>query len=342
MRPSLPSCSRRRFLRGSLALAGLGLLAGCGVLPPQRWQPARVPRISYLTPHTSTGPILPSLLQAFREGLREHGHTEGQTFAIDQRSAEGEADRLPALAAELVRLPVDIILAHGVAAIQAAKTATTTIPIVMATSADAVRTGLVASLGRPGGNVTGLTSLNTQLAPKRLELLKEAVPGISRLGVLWHPAIRGREHEYSETEVVAHALGVQLLSLEVRSPDGFPSAFEAALRDRADALLTLDNFLTVGYQRLIADFAAQHRLPALAGEREFAVGGGLMAYGPSLPDSYRHAATYVDKILKGASPADIPVEQPTKFDFAVNLKTAQALGLTIPDRVRMQATELIQ
>jgi putative ABC transport system substrate-binding protein len=334
--------SRRDVLKGTLALAGVGILSGCGMLPLPGQQDAKVPRIGYLTPDPTTSAIVPALLQSFREGLLEHGYQEGMNVVLELRSAEGDAGRLPDLAAELVRIPVDIILAHGVVGTRAAKAATTTIPIVMGTSADAVGAGLVDSLARPGGNVTGMTSLNAQLAPKRLELLKQAVPGISRLAVLWNPAVRGREREFPETEVAAHAVGLRVLSLEVRSPDGFQSAFENAIRERAEALLTLDNFVTVGYQPLILEFLAKNRLPALSSLREFAVGGGLMSYGSSLPDSYRRAATYVARILKGANPGDLPIEQPTIFEFVINLRTAQALGLTIPQSVLTLATEIIQ
>ncbi len=310
--------SRRRFVQNGLALAGLGLLAGCGITLPQAQQRARVPRLGYLA--LSAG----IFAGEFHQGLRELGYVEGQNILIEWRFAEGREERLPELAAELVRLQVDVIVTQGVE--EAARQATSTIPIVMATSADPVATGAVASLAHPGGNVTGLTAAGPELGPKRLELLKEALPGVSRVAVLWDSSDRGKAVEMRGIEAAARTLGVQVQSLEVRGPDDFEAAFEAATDGRAEALMPLRSPLIAFQRSRIVDLAAMNRLPAMYSGREFVDAGDLMSYGPNQTDSFRRAATYVDKILKGAKPADLPVERPTKFELVINLKTTQALG----------------
>ncbi len=274
----------------------------------------------------------------FFQALRALGWVEGQNITIEPRYAEERADRLPELAAELVQLRVNVIVAGDSAAIPAAKHATSTIPIVMTVSGDPIGAGYVASLARPGGNITGLSNLTPQLAGKRLELLKEVVPGVSRVAVLGPPS----HPDWLELPEATRALGVQLLALKVQRTEEFWRAFEAATRERADGLVVLPAPTTNRYQRRIVDLAAQHRLPAMYPLKEYVQVGGLMAYGPSIPDLYRRAATYVDKILKGIKPADLPVEQPMKFELVINLPTAQALGLTIPPTLLFQADEVIR
>ncbi len=328
----------RQFLQGSLALAGLGLLSGCGQLPFPAQQPARLPRIGVLY-LGSPGPT--PLVEAFQQGLHELGYVEGQNILIEWRYGEDRVDRFPDLAAELVRLNVDLIVVSGAAA-QAAKQATGSIPIVVAVTGDLVGTGLAASLAHPGGNVTGLTTLAPELIGKRLELVKQAVPGLSRLAVLWNPREQAMALEIGEAKVAARTLGVELQTLEARDPGDLDGAFEAALGEGVEALVLVLTAFFISNRPRVVELAAKSRLPAMSGEPDFARAGGLMAYGPSLADMWRRAATYVDKILKGAKPADLPIEQPTKFDFVINLKTAQALGLTIPQEVLMQATEVIR
>jgi putative ABC transport system substrate-binding protein len=300
---------------------------------------AKVPRIGFL----SFGPsgLQQALVDAFLQGLRGLGYTEGQNAAIEYRFAEERQERLPELAAELVQLKVDILVAPSLAA-YAAKQATQTIPIVMATSGDPVATGIVASLARPGGNITGLSLISPELAGKRLELLKEAVPGLVRVAVLWNATHPDKALEWRETQVAAQALGVQLQSLEVRGPDDFDSAFAAAAREQAAALIVLGDPLTYAHRTHIVDLAAKSRLPAMYELREFAAAGGFLAYGPSVPDNSRRAATFVDKILKGAKPGDLPIERPIQFKLIINLKTAQALGLTIPPSLLFQADEVVK
>jgi len=282
-------------------------------------------------------------LRAFRQGLRELGYEEGQNLVIEYRSADGRAERFPDLATELVRLKVDVIVTRGTSAALGARHVTDTIPIVMAWSGDPVFAGLVASLARPGGNVTGLhTMVRPQLGGKRLELLKEVMPGLSRVGVLLDSGDVYARLMMREIERVAHAIGVQLHPVEARRPGDFERAFEAAILDRVDALIAVEGVLTVTDLTRIVDFAAMGRLPAIYGLREFVEAGGLMAYGTDPRDLFRRSATYVDRILKGARPADLPVEPPTKFELVINLKTAKTLGLTIPPSLLRQADYLIQ
>jgi putative ABC transport system substrate-binding protein len=298
---------------------------------------AKIPRIGLLT-ISAPSPAH----EAFRRGLQEFGYTEGRTIAIEVRSAEGRPDRLPSLAAELVRLKTDILVTSGELGISAARQATRTTPIVMAVVGDPVATGFVTSLARPGGNVTGLTNLASGLEPKRLQLLKEAVPRVARVAVLRNPRNRLSRIYWDETVAAAKALGVTLRPVDAADTRELVSAFELVRKERADALsMQPDSFFFAERVR-IAGLAVKNRLPSMHDAREFVDAGGLMSYGPSITDLWRRAATYVDKILKGAKPADLPVEQPTMFELVINLKTAKALGLTIPQTVLARADEVIR
>jgi putative ABC transport system substrate-binding protein len=302
-------------------------------------QPAtHVPRLGLLMPGSASG--YASRLEAFRHGLRDLGYVEGHTITLEYRFADGQADRLPALVAELVRLPVDVLVVDGTVALRPAQHATTSIPIVMV-AGDPVGAGFVASLAHPGGNITGLSIMIPDLSGKRLEFLKEAVPALSRVAVLRHRDAPVAPY-VTETQAAAQALGLQLHVLEVRRPDEFAQAFAAMTSEHADALVVVPSGLFFSHRSQLAALALQHRLPAMFLEREFVEVGGLMAYGPSMADLSRRAATYVHKILKGAKPADLPVEQPTKFELIINLKTAKELGLTIPPTVLFQADEVMK
>ncbi len=283
--------------------------------------------------------------EAFRQGLRDLGYVEGRNLVIEYRFAEGKSERLPALAAELVALKVDVIVAVTTPEALAAKKATRTLPIVFVAAADPVTSGLVSSLARPGGNVTGLSSFFPELVGKRLELLTQAVPGVSRVAVLWHPGFlpeRTEKDMLKGAEVTAQALGVRLQFLEARGPADFDRAFSEMTRARAGALTVLGTTMLFNERRRLVDLATKSRLPAVYPWREGVDAGGLMAYGPNIPDLFRRAATYVDKILKGAKPSDLPVEQPTKFELVINLKTAKALGLTIAPSLLGRADEVLQ
>jgi putative tryptophan/tyrosine transport system substrate-binding protein len=324
--------SRRRFMQGAGA-AGLGLVAGCGRLPWQAVPPTKVYRIGVLAPSGSDRNV-----EALRTGLREQGYVEGQNLTFEFRSGDGN-DGLPAVAAELVGLNVDLIFAMGGAPARAAKLATETIPIVFGVSTDPVPS-LAASWARPGGNATGVIFASSLLAGKRLELLREIAPTISRVAVLWQPA--HRDTDFIETEAAAQALGVELLSLEVHRPDELPSAFDAASQWRAEGLIIVASpFMTANAPQIVA-LATQQRLPTVSQWREFAEAGAVLTYGPNRADSFRRATYFVDRILKGTKPADLPVEQPTRFEVVVNLKAARLLGLTIPQHILLQATEVIQ
>ncbi len=312
-----------------------GLLAA--PLPAPAQQPSKVFRIGYLG-----GTRIPHLLEAFLQGLRERGYVDGQNIIIEYRWAEGRIERYPALAAELVRLKVDIIVTGSVPGALAARDATKTIPIIVQVAGSPVETGLVASLARPGGNVTGIAVLFAELSAKRLELLKETLRKVSRVAVLWNSANPAKVADWRETQAAARVLRVTLQSREVRGPDDFESVFTAITRERPDALITLDDILTLHYRQRIVDFAAKSRLPAIYALREFVDAGGLMSYAVNLPDILRRSATHVDKILKGAKPADLPVEQATRFELVINLKTAKALGLTIPQAILIRADEVIR
>jgi putative ABC transport system substrate-binding protein len=320
-------------------LVGLELLVGCGRLPGQA-QPARVARLGFLS--SGGREPLAAPLDAFRQELRERGYEDGRNIAIEWRLAEGRSELLPNLAAELVALPVDLIVVSAVPAALAARGTTSTIPIVMAIGSDPEGVGLIDSLGRPGSNVTGVSGMGQVLVAKRLDLLKEALPGLSRVAVLWNAANAAKVNEFREVQHAARALGLQLHSVELRGPDDLAGAFEALSALPIEALLVFWDPVTGIHRPEIAEFAARHGVPAMYGERMFVMAGGLMSYGPSLPAMFQRAAYYVDRILKGAKPADLPVEQPMTFDFAINLKTAQALGLAIPQHVLLQATEIIQ
>jgi putative ABC transport system substrate-binding protein len=321
------------------ALTG-GLLAT--PLAAEAQQPAKIARIGFLALDLAPNPHLP---EAFRQGLRDLGYVEGRTVVIEYRDAKGKSERLPALAAELVALKVDVIVAPSTPAALAAKQATRTLPIVFATAGDPVTDGLVTSLARPGGNVTGLSILAPELVGKRLELLTQVVPGVSRVAVLWQPGAFGERTEkdmLKGAEVAARALGVRLQVVEVRGPADVDRALSDMTRARAGALTVLGGTMFFNERRRLVALAAKNRLPAVYIAREFVDAGGLMSYGPNVADLFRRAATYVDKILKGAKPADLPVEQPTKFELVINLKTARALGLTIPQPILGRADEVIQ
>ena len=282
-------------------------------------------------------------LDAFRQGMRAFGYIEGQNFVIEYRSPEGQANAFPDLARELGRLKVDLILTRGTAAVTAAKNATRTIPIVMAASGDPLGSGVVTGLARPGGNVTGLSALTAELAGKRLQLLKEAVPGAQRLAaVLDRGSGLALVAQSRATEQAARSLGLQAQILHIEKAEDLGPAFDAAVKQRADAVFVGLGPVIQSNVGRVAELAARHRLPSVFISREFVVAGGLMAYGVSYPDSYRRAASYVDKIFKGANPADLPIEQPTKFELVVNMKTAKALGLTIPPSLLARADQVIQ
>jgi putative ABC transport system substrate-binding protein len=330
--------SKIQNLKWSGIVAIVVTFAMCGDVA-QAQQAKKVPRIGYLSP-ASVSPSS-AWIEAFRQGLRELGYVEGQNIAIEYRWAEGKADRLPDLAAELVRLKVDVIVVVGPAA-AAAKKATKTIPIVTASAADPVASGLVDSLARPGGNITGLSIMAPELSGKRLELLKEAVPGITRIAVLRDPTNPGSALTWKETQVAARALGVQLQLLEWRSAKDIEASFAAMKSERAGALIPLRGPLIVDQRTWFVNLVAKSRLPAMYDDGDFVDAGGLMFYGPNRVDLHRRAATYVDKILKGTKPADLPVEQPTKFEFVINLKTAKQIGLTIPPNVLARADKVIK
>jgi len=328
---------RGRCAAALLALCSL-LLAPC--FPAHAQQPAKIPRIGILV--TASASFYLPRVEAFRQRLRELGYVEGKNIVLEYRYAEGKLEQLPDLAAELVQLKVDVIVTAGGTATLAAKKASATIPIVFASAADPVGTGLVSSLARPGGNITGLSSMAPDLDGKRLELLKEAFPKVARVALLWVPSGSRGNLALIEMEAVAKALRVHLQALEVRVHDDFDSAFARAKRDGAQALVTTQNPLIFTQQRQVLDFAAKNRLPAMYPASEFVDAGGLMSYAPSYTDLFRRAADFVDKILKGAKPADLPVEQPIKFEFIINLKAAKQIGLTIPPNVLARADRVIR
>jgi putative ABC transport system substrate-binding protein len=285
------------------------------------------------------------MVDAFRQGLRERGYVEGQSIVIEYRSADGRIERFPQLANELASLNVDLILAPNTPAARAAQQVTSTIPIVVAAMGDPVEDGLVATLARPGGNITGLTFLGPELVAKRVGLLKQALPSASRLAALWHPGAFGERTTadmLQATEAAARGQAIELQLVEVRGADEFDRAFAAMAAGRADALLVFPSTLLFSERKRIVDLATQQRLPSMSQAREFAELGGLMAYGASLTDLQRRSATYVDKILKGANPADLPVEQPTKFELVINLRTAKAFGLTISESFQLLADEVME
>jgi putative ABC transport system substrate-binding protein len=306
----------------------------------QAQQPTKVPRLGFLTAGSPS--TIPARIEAFRQGLRELSYVEDKNIVIEWRFGEGKLDRLPALVAELVRLKVDVILSAGAAVTRPAKDATRTIPIVMAQDTDPVGNGFVASLARPGGNITGLSSYSAELNGKRLELLKEIVPKLSRLAVVGESTYPGNAQSLKETEFAAGALKVQLQYLDVLDSKDIETAFREASKGRADGVLMLQSAVLNSQRKQTAELAIKSRLPAIYYAPEFLDAGGLMSYATSITDLYRRAATYVDKILKGAKPADLPVEQPKKFELIINLKAAKQIGLTIPPNVLVRAEKVIK
>ena len=342
----LDSCSDNRKSKIEnlkwVGIFAIALTFAFGGVVAQAQQPKKVPRIGFLSGRGAPTPTTPDpTAAAFQQGLRDLGYTEGKNILVEYRYAEGTQDRWPGLVAELVQLKVDVLVSPVGAAIRAAKQATSTIPIVMMITADPVAVGLVDSLARPGGNITGLTRLTIELSGKRLELLKEVVPGLSRVGILFDAA--GEPVTFKEYESAARALKVQLQSLKVRGPDpDFVGAFQAAAKGRLGALVSVRTGLLLRYRNQIADLAVKNRLPSMCEGSEEVEAGGLISYSANDADLYRRAATYVDKILKGAKPADLPVEQPMKFELIINLKTAKQIGLTIPPNVLVRADKVIK
>jgi putative ABC transport system substrate-binding protein len=311
----------------------------CGAVA-QAQQPSKIPRIGFLA--TVSLSTISDRVEAFRQGLRELGYVEGKTIVIEYRWAEGRVDRLPDLATELVRLKVEVIVTSGPTVTRAAKEATVTIPIVMAQDGDPVGNGFVASLARPGGNITGLSSLAPEIGGKQLELLKEVIPKLSRMAVLGTSTNPDNAPSLREVELAAGAFGVKLQYLDVLGPKDIETAFQAARKGRADAILALSSRVLVSQRTQVVDLAVKSRLPAIYRNREDVEAGGLMSYGVSLTDLSRRAAIYVDKILKGAKPGDLPVEQPTKFELVINLKAAKQIGLAIPPNVLARADKVIK
>ena len=307
-------------------------------LPGRAQQPAKIPRIGVIGERTASD----AFVAAFRQALRDLGYVEGQNILVEFRSTNGMLDRVPEIARELVRMPVDVLVVGGGVSAQYAKAATTTVPIVFTTVGDPVGIGLVASLSRPGGNATGMSNLQSELGAKQLELLKEVAPRITRVAVLYNPGSPISAAVVRGVQDVARPLAIELLLVDVRHPDEVPSVLSALAGRRADAVLVLSDPVFGSHLAKIAQATAKLRLPSVYARREFAVAGGLLAYGPNFEDNYRSAATYVDKILKGAKPAELPVQQPTKLELIINRKTANSLGLAIPKSVLLRANEVIQ
>ena len=332
---------RKKDVKKEIIVLTLGALLLALCFPVDAQQPQKIPRIGYLS--SGGEPKAPEAsVDAFRQGLRDLGYIEGKNILIEYRYTGGRQERSPSLVAELVQLKVDVLVLAQVPAIRAAKQATQTIPIIMLTSVDPVAAGIIDSLARPAGNITGITLLTRDLNGKRLELLKEVVPTASRVGVL-SPDSPDARVRFKEYEAAAHALRVQLQSLEVRSqnPD-FEGAFQTAVKGRMSALITLRNGLLIYHRKQIADLAIKNRLPAMSELSDMVEAGGLVSYGANEADSFKRGAIYVDKILKGAKPANLPVEQPTKFELVINLKTAKQIGLTIPSSVLYRADKVIK
>jgi putative ABC transport system substrate-binding protein len=321
-------------------LAGTGAVLLAAPLAAEAQPTGKVPRVGFLTAFARSD--VPQWREGFRKGLRDFGYTEGRNIVIEYRYAEGRPERLPRLAAELVRLNMDVIAAETTPASLAVQHATATIPIVMTLVADPVESGLISSLARPGGNITGLSLQLPDIAAKRLQLLREVVPGVSRVGILWNSASPITPPQFRAAEAAAQVLGIQLESLGVRALDDFERAFQAATRRGTGALLILDDFFLTRHLTQIAKLTVKARLPAMAGVTGFAEAGVLVSYGPNFAHITRRAVIYVDKILKGAKPGDLPVEQSSKFELVINLKTAKALGLTISPSLLGRADEIIQ
>jgi putative ABC transport system substrate-binding protein len=327
---------RRAFIAG----ATLGLLAA--PLAAEAQPPTRVFRLGLLGGSTPTSPEASHVWEGFFQGLRDLGYVEGQNVVIEGRFYEDRIERLPALAADLVRLQVDVIVAGAAPAPEVAKRTTSTIPIVMANHTDPVGSGLVASLVKPAGNVTGLSMVSPELRGKQLQLLKETVPRLTRVAGLSNPTVPLYAREAEELEAAARSLKVELQFVDARTPSELPDAFSAATKARAGALIVLGGSMFFAHRARVSELAAKSRLPAMYGLREYAEVGGLMVYGVSVRDSFRRAAGYVDRILKGAKPGDLPIEQPTKFELVINLKTARALGLTVPPALLQRADQVIE
>jgi putative ABC transport system substrate-binding protein len=326
-----------------MRLIGLVLAIGLMLAPrAAEAQPAgKVSRIGYLSPLSPAADA--TRREGFRQGLEELGYREGQNIAVEYRWAEGRLDRQDELAAELVRLKVDVIIvAGGHHTVRAAKKATASIPIVTTIGPDSVAGGLVASMARPGGNVTGLNTLTSELAAKRLELLRDVLPGIERVAVLWNPAVPDRAVELKNTQLAARTLRVEIQSLEVRRRDDLDETFKAIVKGRADALVILADPVTMTHSAKIIEFATKKRLPTMFNQKPPVDAGGLLSYGTNYKEAFRRAAMYVDKILRGAKPADLPIQQPTKFELVINMKTAKALGLTIPPSLLQRADQVIE
>jgi putative ABC transport system substrate-binding protein len=318
------------------------LTLAAGLTTTVAYSADQVPKVGYISPGSSSDPARSRRFEAFRQGLRDLGYMEGQSIALEPRWAEGKYERYPALASDLVRSKVDVIVAVGGAATQAAKRATMTIPIVMSVVIDPVGSGLVASLAHPGGNLTGTSMMAPDLVGKELEVLKELVPKASRVAVLWNPGNPGSPPQLRQAAAVARALGVELQRVEARNPQEIDSAFAAMTRERAEALVILVDAIFTNQVRQIADRAAESRLPSIYGQREYTEAGGLMVYSSNPLDLERRAATFVARILRGAKPADLPIEQPSKFDLIINLKTAKALGLMLPSSLLLRADQVIE
>jgi putative tryptophan/tyrosine transport system substrate-binding protein len=327
-------------MRKKVVALTLGAMLVALCVSAEAQQPAKIPKIGELV--FGPGSALGTGRELFRRSLRELGYVEGKNIAFEIRSAQGKLDRFPALAEELIRLKVDLLVASSMAEALAFKNATQTIPIVYIGPTDLVAAGLVDSLARPGGNITGFTTIGAVLVGKQLELLKETVPNLHRVAVMWNPNNQGSEQSWKESQLAGRELGLQLHSMVVSSADKFESALKEAIRAGSAALSVRRNPLVSSSRKQVVDLASKHRLPAIFDRRDFVAMGGLMSYGPDQAEPYRRAAVMVDKILKGTKPADIPVEQPTKFEFIVNLKTAKQIGLTIPPNVLVRADRVIR
>jgi putative ABC transport system substrate-binding protein len=333
--------SRRRFVVGAgVSATGLGLLAGCGRLPWQAQPAPKIYRIGYLN---AQGPAVDApRFEVLQRGLRELGWIEGQNFTIERRLADGQLERLPALAAELAQLQPDVIVTSGEPGVRAMTNATRTIPLVFAAHGDPVGTGVVTSFAHPGGNITGVSEMAPELSGKRLELLEQAIPAATRVGAIWNQADQAMGRQYGETLVAAEALGIELQSLAVRTPEDLEGAYQAASRGRLDGVVVIMDPLIIRNRERLVDLSTKSAVPTISGDAAFAAAGGLMSYGPNLTRQTERAVYFVDRILRGAKPADLPVEQPMTFDFVVNLKTAQALGITFPNEIMLQVTEVIE
>ena len=325
---------RREFIAGLAGAAAWPLVA--------RAQTDKPVRLGYLEGGARTDPTVQNLRRQFVLGMRDLGYIEGRNYLLEERYAAGQMDNFTAYAQELVELPVDVIVAGGEAAIRAAKRATSQIPIVMTLAADPIGSGLVANLAHPGGNLTGMSALASDLASKRVELLKELVPRAKRVSVLWNPGNQSKVTEWKDTQIAAQSVGLVLVPVEAQTPAELDRAFAAIKHERPDAMIAFTESLTLAFREKIGEFALANRLPMVTELREFAVVGGLASYGTSRADLWRRSASYVVKILRGANPGDLPVEQPTRFDLVINLKAAKALGLTIPPSLLARADEVIE